>query len=97
MITVVKKKKKGKGKKYIGSARFDPGTVTSYLKTLVQVNEDFLEMTKWKFFFIQNWSHHRRKHIQSDLTLEICSKKPVKRHMETPFEEQVSDRLHHHN
>ena len=46
MITVVKKKKKGKGKKYIGSARFDPGTVTSYLKTLVQVNEDFLEMTK---------------------------------------------------
>ena len=35
---------------YIGSARFYPGTVTSYLKTLTQVNEDFLQMTKWKFF-----------------------------------------------
>ena len=39
MITVVKKKKKKKRKKYIGSARFDPGTVTSYLKTLPQGNE----------------------------------------------------------
>ena len=29
----------------------------------------------------------------SDLTLEICSKRPVKRHMETPFEEKVSDRI----
>ena len=32
----------------------------------------------------------------SDLTLEICSKKPVKRHMETPFEEKVSDRIQYH-
>ena len=32
MITVVKKKRK----KYIGSARFDPRTATSYLKTLPQ-------------------------------------------------------------
>ena len=32
-----------------------------------------------------------------DLTLEMCSKKPAKRHMETPFEEKVNDRLHYHN
>ena len=37
------------------------------------------------------------KHFQSDLTLKIWSKKPVKCHMETPFEEKVSDRLHYHN
>ena len=35
--------------------------------------------------------------IQSNLTLEISSKKPAKRHTETPFEEKVSDRLHYHN
>ena len=34
------------------------------------------------------------KHFQSDLTLKTWSKKPVKCHMETPFEEKVSDRLH---
>ena len=32
-----------------------------------------------------------------DLTLEMCSKKPAKRHMETPFEEKVNDRLQYHN
>ena len=43
MITVVKnfKKKKEKEKKYSGSARFDPGAVTSYLKTLPQSNKAF--------------------------------------------------------
>ena len=42
MITVVKnKKKKEKEKKYTGSARFDPGTVTLYLKTLPQSNKAF--------------------------------------------------------
>ena len=42
MITVVNNKRK----KYISSARFDPGTVTSFLETLPQGNEGFLEMTK---------------------------------------------------
>ena len=37
------------------------------------------------------------KHLQSGLTLEICSKKPVKCYMETPFEENMSDRLRYRN
>ena len=40
-ITTFFKKKERKGKKYSGSARFDPGAVTSYLKTLPQSNKAF--------------------------------------------------------
>ena len=69
MITVVKnkKKKKEKEKKYTGFARFDPGTVTLYLKTLPRSNKAFSKWPYENFLFIQNWRHHRRKHIQSDL------------------------------
>ena len=47
VITAVKSKreKKRKGLKYSGPARFDPGKVTSYLKTLPRSNEGFLEIT----------------------------------------------------
>ena len=50
-----------------------------------------------KILFKQNWRHHHGKHLQSGLTCEICSKKPVKWHIEAPFEEKVGDGLHYHS
>ena len=90
---VVKNKIKNKRKKIrrFAMPRFDLGTlspcatedVTTRPRSSKGLCEEFL------YYLKQHWRHHYCKYFQSDLTLEIWSKKP--------FEEKVSDRPHYDN